>query len=126
MLDKLAEINVRFEEVGEKLTMPDVVADQKKFAELSKQFKDLEPIVKVYKEYKNVLDNIESSKEILEIEDDPEMKEMAKMEIEELSSKKDEMDEEIKLHMTSRKRKVAIEADFLKALEDKGYHYQVN
>jgi len=97
MLDKLAEINVRFEEVGEKLTMPDVVADQKKFAELSKQFKDLEPIVKVYKEYKNVLDNIESSKEILEIEDDPEMKEMAKMEIEELSSKKDEMDEEIKI-----------------------------
>ena len=37
-----------------------------------------------------------------------------------------EMDEEIKLHMTSRKRKVAIEADLLKALEDKGYHYQVN
>ena len=64
MLDKLAQINVRFEEVGEKLTLPDVVSDQKKFAELSKQYKDLEPVVKVYKEYKLVLENIASSKEI--------------------------------------------------------------
>lgn len=97
MLDKLAAINVRFEEVGEKLTLPDVVSDQKKYAELSKQYKDLEPIVKVYKEYKLVLENIESSKEILSMEDDPEMKEMAKMEIDELTTRRDEMDEEIKI-----------------------------
>ncbi len=97
MLDKLAAINVRFEEVGEKLTLPDVVSDQKKYAELSKQYKELEPIVKVYKEYKLVLENIESSKEILSMEDDPEMKEMAKMEIDELITRRDEMDEEIKI-----------------------------
>ena len=97
MLDKLAQINVRFEEVGEKLTLPDVVSDQKKFAELSKQYKDLEPVVKVYKEYKLVLENIASSKEILDMEDDPEMKEMAKMEIEELNTRKSEMDDEIKI-----------------------------
>lgn len=97
MLDKLAEINIRFEEVGEKLTLPDVVSDQKKFAELSKQYKDLEPIVKVYKEYKLVLENIASSKEILNDEDDPEMKEMAKLEIDELTTRKLEMDEEIKI-----------------------------
>ena len=81
MLDKLAAISVRFEEVGEKLTLPDVVSDQKKYAELSKQYKDLEPVVTVYKEYKLVLENIESSKEMLALEDDPEMKDMAKMEI---------------------------------------------
>ena len=97
MLSKLAEINVRFEEISEKLTLPDVVSNQKKFAELSKQYKDLEPIVLVYKEYKLVLDNIESSKEILSTEEDPEMKDMAKIEIDELLSRKDEMDEEIKV-----------------------------
>ena len=97
MLEKLAEINIRFEEVGEKLTLPDVVSDQKKFIELSKQFKDLAPVVKVYKEYKLVLENIESSKELLRIEKDPEMKEMAKMEIDELITRRDEMDEEIKV-----------------------------
>ena len=97
MLNKLAEINIRFEEISEKLTLPDVVSDQKKFADLSKQYKDLEPIVNVYKEYKLVLENIESSKEILSTEEDPEMKDMAKMEIEELLTRKDEMDEEIKI-----------------------------
>lgn len=97
MLDKLAAINVRFEEVGERLTLPDVLSDQKRYAELSKQYKDLEPVVKVYKEYKLVLENIASSKEILDLEEDPEMKEMAKMEIDELTTRRDEMDEEIKV-----------------------------
>ena len=97
MLNKLAEINVRFEEISEKLTLPDVVSDQKKFADLSKQYKDLEPVVLVYKEYKLILENIDSSKEILSVEEDPEMKEMAKMEIEELLSRKHQMDEEIKV-----------------------------
>ncbi len=97
MLNKLAEINVRFEEISEKLTLPDVVSDQKKFADLSKQYKDLEPVVLVYKEYKLILENIDSSKEILSVEEDPEMKEMAKMEIEELLSRKHQMDEEIRV-----------------------------
>ena len=97
MLNKLADINVRFEEISEKLTLPDIVSDQKKFAELSKQYKDLEPVVLVYKEYKLVLENIESSKEILSVEDDPEMKDMAKVEIDELLSRKSQMDEEIKV-----------------------------
>ena len=97
MLDKLAAINVRFEDVGEKLTLPDVVSDQKRYAELSKQYKDLEPVVTVYKEYKLVLENLDSSKELLDLEEDPEMKEMAKMEIDELTKRKVEMDEEIKI-----------------------------
>jgi len=97
LLDKLAAIKIRFEEVGEKLTLPDVVSDQKRYTELSKQYKDLEPIVKVYVEYKLTLENIESSKEVLATEDDDEMKEMAKMEIDELISRKNEMDEEIKV-----------------------------
>lgn len=97
MIDKLADISIRFEEIGEQLTLPDVVTDQKRYRDLSKQYKDLEPIVTVYKEYKLVLENLESSKEMLDLEQDPEMKEMAKMEIDELSTRKSEMDEEIKV-----------------------------
>lgn len=97
MIDKLADISIRFEEIAEQLTLPDVVTDQKRYRDLSKQYKDLEPIVTVYKEYKLVLENLESSKEMLDLEQDPEMKEMAKMEIDELSTRKSEMDEEIKL-----------------------------
>lgn len=97
MIDKLADISIRFEEIAEQLTLPDVVTDQKRYRDLSKQYKDLEPIVTVYKEYKLVLENLESSKEMLDLEQDPEMKEMAKMEIDELSTRKSEMDEEIKV-----------------------------
>lgn len=97
MLDKLLAINIRFEEIGEKLTQPDVVTDQKRFRELSKQYSDLEPIAKAYHEYKLVLENLESSKEMLAEEDDHEMKEMAKAELDELSTRKEEMDEEIKI-----------------------------
>ncbi len=43
------------------------------------------------------MENIESSKEILSVEDDPEMKDMAKVEIDELLSRKSQMDEEIKV-----------------------------
>jgi peptide chain release factor 1 len=102
MLSKLAEINIRFEEISEKLILPDVVSDQKRFVELSKQYKDLEPIIKVYKEYKLIIENLESSKEILSSEEDLELKDMAKIEIDELINRKDKMDEEIKVLLIPR------------------------
>jgi DNA polymerase-3 subunit alpha len=37
-----------------------------------------------------------------------------------------ELEEEIKLNMTSRKRKVSIESELIQELEDKGFHYQIN
>ena len=97
ILQKLESIAVRFNEVGQQITDPDIIADMDRYVKLTKEYKDLEEIVKVYKEYKNVLGNIETSKEMLDMEDDPEMKEMAKMELDELLPKKDEMEEEIKI-----------------------------
>lgn len=96
MLDKLQELAIKFEEIGEKLTLPDIVSDQKKFKNYSKEYKDLEPIVETFRKYKLLLENIDSAKEMLQVEEDPEMKEMAKSELEEMNSKKEEMDEEIK------------------------------
>lgn len=97
LLNKLHALKIRFEELSEKLSLPDVVSDQKKYRELSKDYKELEPVVEAYVAYKLVVDNIESSKEILDTEDDPEMKEMAKMELDELLPKKADMEEEIKV-----------------------------
>lgn len=97
MLDKLHALKIKFEELAEKLSLPDVVSDQKKYMEFSKSYRELEPVVEAYKEYKLVLDNLESSKEMLKEEEDPEMREMIKMEIDELSPRRGEMEEEIKL-----------------------------
>ena len=96
LLQKLSLIAERHEEVGKMIIDPAVIADQKKYRKLAKEYKDLEEIVVAYKSYKNVVDNIVSAKEILEVETDPEMKEMAKAELDDLLPEKEKMDEEVK------------------------------
>ena len=97
ILQKLESIAVRFNEVGQQIVDPDIIADMKRYVKLTKEYKDLSEIVRVYKEYKNVVDNIAMSKEMIETENDPEMKEMAKMELDDLLPKRAEMEEEIKV-----------------------------
>ncbi len=96
ILSKLEAINIRYEEVGKLIVDPDIISDMKRYVKLNQEYKDLEPIVKAYHDYKNVLGNIDSSKEVIKTEDDPEFVEMAKMELEELQTRKEELDEEIK------------------------------
>lgn len=97
MIDKLRELAIKFEEIGEKLTLPDVVSDQKRYKDLSKEYKDLEPIVQTYRTYQLVVDNIENAKDIIATETDIEMKDMAKEELNELIQKKTVLEEEIKV-----------------------------
>lgn len=97
ILQKLESIAVRFNEVGQLIVDPDIIADMDRYVKLNKEYKELEEIVNVYKTFKNVIDNIETSKEMLETEEDPEMKEMAQMELNELIPKRDQMEEDIKM-----------------------------
>jgi peptide chain release factor 1 len=97
ILQKLEAIKIRFEETGQQIVDPDIIADMDRYVKLTKEYKDLEPLVNAYKKYKNVLDNISSSKEILSSEPDPEMKEMAQMELDELLTQKNDLDEEMKV-----------------------------
>ena len=96
ILDRLEGVKIRFEEIGQQITDPEVMADMKRFINLSKEYKNLEPLISAYKEYKNVIENITSTKEMLGEEKDEEMREMAKMELDDLLEKKDELDEKIK------------------------------
>lgn len=96
LLEKLEGIKIRFEEVAELITDPEVIADVKRYVRLNKEYKNLEPIIEAGNEYKLVLENIETSKEMLNGEDE-EMREMAKMELEELESRKEELEEKIKI-----------------------------
>ena len=95
-LPKLEAIKIRFEEVGKMITDPDIIADMKKYVKLNKEYKDKEVIVNAYDTYKNVLDNLESSKAMLSEETDPDFKEMAKMEIKDLETQKEDWEEKIK------------------------------
>lgn len=97
ILEKLEGVRQRFEEVGQLISDPQIIADMKRYVQLNKEYKELEPIIQVYKEYRNILSNIESAKEILSEEKDDELREMAKAELEELNQKITPMEEKLKL-----------------------------
>ena len=94
MLDKLDAIKNRFDEVSELIVDPNIISDMKQYIQLNKEYKDLQPIIEAYQQYKNILSNIKNAKEMLK---DDEMKEMAKMELDELTPKQEELEEEIKV-----------------------------
>ena len=94
MLEKLEAIKNRFDEVSELIVDPNIISDMKQYIQLNKEYKDLQPIIEAFQKYKNILSNIENAKEMLK---DDEMKEMAKMELDELTPKQDELEEEIKV-----------------------------
>lgn len=96
LLGKLSVIKERRDEIGKLIVDPSVIADMSRYVKLNKEYKDLEPIEQAYNEFKSVVDNIASSKEIIETETDTEFLEMAQAELEELESRKEEMEEEIK------------------------------
>ncbi len=96
MLDKLEGIYKRWQKIGEEMNQPDVINNMKKFIKLNQDYKELEPIVEAYKEYANVMANIKSTKEVLKTEKDEEFREMAKIELHELTQKRDTMEEDIR------------------------------
>jgi peptide chain release factor 1 len=96
MIDKLEAIKSRFEDVGQKLVEPGIMSDMKRYSQLSKEYKDLDKIVKKYEEYKKVLSDIDSAKSLLETEKDPDFRNMAKAELDELSPEREKFEEELK------------------------------
>ena len=97
MIDKLEAIKKRFEEVSQLIMQPDAMADMGNYAKLNKEYSDLGKVVKKYDEYTHLLANLKSAKEVLETEKDEEFREMAKMELDELAPKRDELEEELKM-----------------------------
>jgi peptide chain release factor 1 len=96
ILDKLEGVKIRFDEISQQITDPEVIADMKRFVKLNKEYRDLEPLIQAYDEYKNVMSNISSARDIIANEKDEELREMAKMELEELNSKIEPLEEKIK------------------------------
>lgn len=97
ILERLDGLMSRFEEVSTLITDPGVIADQARFRKLTKEYKDLDSILKVRKEYVDTLNGLEEAKDILANESDPDMKEMAREEASQCEKRIPELEEEIKL-----------------------------
>ena len=97
LLDRLEGLVSRYEEVSTLITDPAVIADQKRYVKLTKEYKDLGRIVEARKVYVGLLQNIEDAKEMMAMEDDAETKDMLRQELNESEARIPQLEEEIKL-----------------------------
>lgn len=95
MIDKLEAIVERYHYLEEKLSDPAVISDQKQFAKINKEYKDLNEIVSATQAYKLVLSNLENAR-LMQKDPDPEMREIAAAEESALAEEKTELEEKIK------------------------------
>lgn len=97
MLEKLEAIKARFDDIGVALSNPEIVSNNKKFTELSREYRKLEHIVEARSKYIANLDNYAFAKEVLASESDEELREMAKEDIEKLEIEKVKLEDEIRM-----------------------------
>ena len=97
ILNRLDGLKLKYEETGQKLTDPEVIADVKQFVQLNKEYKELEPIIETSERFRTAIANLAEAKDILLNDKDEEMREMAREEIAELEPAIERMEEEIKL-----------------------------
>ena len=97
LLSRLEGLDARFEEVSTLITDPQVIADQKRYVRLTKEYHDLEEILKAKREYETALRSIEESKELLASENDEEMRQLAREEMEAAEASLPRIEESIKI-----------------------------
>ena len=97
LLEKLETFYIRFREIGQLITDPEVIQDMNRFVKLNKEYRDLEQIVEAGDELKRAVSSYDEAREILNTETDKELKEMAEMEIEELDAKIPELESKVKM-----------------------------
>lgn len=99
MLDKIAHIEARFEEVKQQIIDPEIMSDMKRYKSLNIEYKTLDTIMAKGKQYQELFSNIANAKKMIEEEKDPDFKAMAKEELEELEPLLEPLEEELKILM---------------------------
>ncbi len=103
MLEKLKEIEEKFEKITERMSDPTVIAEQKAFQKLAREHARLSEIMEPYREYRKVAEGLAAAEKIYEESaDDPDMREMAELEMENLGEKGAVLQEQLKLLLLPR------------------------
>ena len=96
MLARLDIVKQRFDEVSDLIIQPNIIADQKRYVQLTKEYKDLKQLMDKREEYIIVTGNIAEAEEIIKDGSDEEMTEMARLQLEEAKERLPQLEEEIK------------------------------
>jgi peptide chain release factor 1 len=97
MLERLQEIAKKHELLLAKQADPEVAVDRVRSREVAVKLAELAPIVRVYREYKSVSDQLDGAREIVANSGDDEMRQMAEVEVEELSSRLEAVEQQLKV-----------------------------
>ena len=96
MLARLDIVKQRFDEVSDLIIQPNIIADQKRYVQLTKEYKELKQLMDKRQEHITVTGNITEAEEIIKENIDPEMTEMARLQLEEAKERLPQLEEEIK------------------------------
>ncbi len=97
MLEKLAQIDERYEELNRLMADPEIAQDHERMRIYAQEQVEIEPIVSLYRRYKAVEQQIASARALLEEETDEEIRDLAREELESLESQKEELYQELRL-----------------------------
>ena len=97
LLEKVLSLQDKYKKLEQQLADPEVIADMKKFVQLNKDYKELQPIIAAGLEYKRLVDELAQAKDILMNEKDEDLKEMAREEISDIEPKLPEIEQNIKI-----------------------------
>jgi peptide chain release factor 1 len=99
MIEALVEqIEARFSELEELMSDPEVIGDRQRYADVGREYRDLQPAQALAKEYGTLKGDLEGARELLEEGEDAELRKV----VEEAPARLEELEEEIRLAMVER------------------------
>ena len=95
--EKLDQLDIRYQEMTQELSTPEVVSDSARFQKLAKQHAELEDIVNKHREFKQIEKDLAGTRQMVQESEDPEMKHMAQEEEKQLTARKEAVEQQLKL-----------------------------
>lgn len=105
MLDKLAQVESRYQKLEAMMSQPDIAGDYEKAAELAKERASLRDVVSAYRQYQKQLRELDEARELLHSTDDAEMRELAQLEADELERSTAALQEKLKRMLLPKDRR---------------------
>jgi peptide chain release factor 1 len=95
--EKLDQLDVRYQQMTRELSTPEIVCDSARFQKLAKQHSDLEEIVNKHREFKQIEKDLAGTRQMIVESEDAEMRHMAQEEERQLTTRKEQIERELKL-----------------------------
>jgi peptide chain release factor 1 len=99
MLEKLGEIKKEYNHIGQKLTQPEIISNQKEYQKLAKKHIELGKVIKKQEKLQKIEKNLKESKEIILKEKDQELVRLAEIEMEKLEKEKEKLEKELEIDL---------------------------